>query len=331
MQGLIVENFGRMVSNEIESNAPGAGQIRVAVKYAGVGFADVMAVRGGYPLAPARPFSPGYEFTGVVDAVGSKVSGLECGQRVCGMIPHMNGYRKEIVIDAKWAVAIPDAVSDTLAAQLPLNYITAIALIEYYGQLKKGDSLFIHGAAGGVGTAVLEIAGILGIIAYGGASPLKHEQVKSLGGIPVDYTKDDWVQTFCDQLPEGVNAAFDAFGGKAFRSAWSVLRKDGIIISYGFSPTVNGGLWPMIKGIAGNLFRKLLPGKKRTALCGAPALIEGNPDWYKNNMQRILEWAGQGLVNSNLHAIVEWNKADEAHDAIIERKVKGKVILDFSK
>ena len=172
MKALTVYEADKLRVEEVGLPRLPAGQTRIRVKYAGVGFADVMAVRGGYPLAPRRPFSPGYEFLGSVVEAGT--SSLGVGQRVAGMLPRMGAYRELIDMDPRYAVRVPPDLSDECAALLPLNYLTALAMIERYARLERGQSFLIHGAAGGVGTAALELARLLGLRAFGSASEPKH-------------------------------------------------------------------------------------------------------------------------------------------------------------
>ncbi len=168
MKALTVHEADKLRVEEVGPPRLPAGQARIRVKYAGVGFADVMAVRGGYPLAPRRPFSPGYEFFGTVVEAGT--SSLDAGQRVAGMLPRMGAYRELIDVDPRYAVPVPPDLGDESAALLPLNYLTALAMIERCARLQRGRSFLIHGAAGGVGTAALELARLLGLRAFGSAS-----------------------------------------------------------------------------------------------------------------------------------------------------------------
>lgn len=331
MKSLVVQKFGILNQEINKKSALENNKIRVKIKYSGVGFADVMAVRGGYPLAPKRPFAPGYEFYGIIEEITTENNNLSPGQRVAGMLPHMNGYREYIDLDPKWVIPVPDEVSDEDAAIIPLNYLTALALIKKKANLQKGDSFLIHGAAGGVGTATLELARELGIQAYGTASKEKHHLVEKLGGIPIDYKNTDWVSEIKKHKPMGLNAVFDAFGGESLEKSWKVVAKKGILVSYGFSPTINGGFGPMLKGLFSLLLKKIIPNGKQIDVCGTPGIIENDPAWYQKSMDLLFDLAKNNKLSPQLHGIYPWNKVEDAHQAIIDRKVRGKILLDFSK
>jgi NADPH:quinone reductase-like Zn-dependent oxidoreductase len=305
-----------------------AGRMRIRVKYAGVGFADAMAVRGGYPLAPERPFSPGYEFFGRVEEPGA--GAIASGTRVAGMLPRMGAYRELIDVDPRFVVPLPSGLPDETAALLPLNYLTALAMIERCARLEKGQSFLIHGAAGGVGTATLELAGVLGLRAFGSASKAKHELIASLGGIPLSREGDAWIGELKELEGGGVDAAFDAFGVASFRKSWRSLSRGGSLVCYGMSPSIDGGKADFVAGLLYLAARKAFGRGKRIAICGTPAIIRGNPAWYRASMARILDWASKGVLKPTLAGIVPWNRVSEAHRRLAEGSIRGKLLLDFS-
>ena len=317
-----------------ESKSVPAGRIRVRVRYAGVGFADLMAVAGKYPLAPKRPFSPGYELFGTVAQIGTGVDGaappeLQPGRRVVAMLPQMGAYRAVVDLSPQWLVPVPDGVDDETAAQLPLNYLTALALIEYTAKLRAGQSLLVHGAGGGVGTAVLELARLLGISAFGTASIAKHDLVRTLGGTPIDYTTGDWDRQLLSLAPAGFDAVFDSFGGEQLRRSWRLVAKGGALVSYGFFASTAGGVWPMISGALFLQRKNLLPNGKRALFCGTPSVIAKDPTWYRRSLERLLTWAGDGRINPHRHGVLPSGRAEEAHRMIAERQVQGKILLEF--
>ena len=304
------------------------GRVRLRVKFAGVGFADVMAVRGGYPLAPRRPFSPGYEFFGRVDAAGS--SDLKPGQRVAGMLPRMGAYREFIDVDPRLAVPVPPDLSDESAALLPLNYLTAFAMIDRLAGLQKGQSFLIHGAAGGVGTAALELARVLGMRAYGSASDPKHGLIASLGGVPLHREDSGWVEELSRLESAGVDAAFDAFGVASFKRSWRALRPRGTLVCYGLAPGIDGGNADFIRGLLYLAGRKAFGRGRRVRICATPSIVGSDLEWYRASLAKILEWARIGSLKPVLAEIFPWREASAAHRALAEGKIKGKLLLDFS-
>ncbi len=328
MKTLTVVEHGSMRSDDRPLPPLAAGTIRVRVRFAGVGFADVMAVRGGYVLAPRLPFSPGYEFFGHVVGAGSEASGFSLGARVLGLLPRMAAYREYLDLDPRVLVDVPDAVQDETAGALPLNYLTALALIEKKARLPPGGSFLIHGAAGGVGTAALELARLLGLGAFGTASVDKHPLIARLGALPLDRA-GDWVAELKRRRPRGVDAAFDSFGGRSLERSWKTLAKGGTLVSYGFSPSPDGGIAPVVGGLLSIGIKGVLPNGRRTAVCATPALAHGDPPWYRRSLGRILGWAAEGSIAPIVHAIFPWDRAEEAHAVILARAARGKILLDF--
>lgn len=299
------------------------------VKYAGIGFADVMAVRGGYPLAPKRPFSPGYEFFGQVEKAPDGYS-LMPGTRVAGMLPRMAAYREEIDVDPRFVVAVPPEVSDEMAAALPLNYLTAYALMSRCVELRKGQTFLIHGAAGGVGTAALEIARVLGLRAFGTASPAKHDLVRSLGGVPLHRQDDAWMDKLRQLQPEGVDAAFDSFGAASMGKSWKALAHQGTLVCYGLAPSAEGGTLDFVQGLVWLGWHKLLSRGRRVRICGTLKIVGADPTWFRASLTTILGWARDKAIRPLVSGIRPWNKVMEAHLELAQGHLQGKLLLDFS-
>ena len=171
---------------ELPVEAPGPGQLRVRVRAAGVGSTDLMMLTGSYLYAPKIPFVPGYEVAGVVDAIGRGVTGFEVGQRVAALTVY-GSFAELLVRDAEHFLPIPEGVSDRDAAAVILNYVTAWQMIHRVAKVQLGRTALVTGAAGGVGTAALQLLRLAGVKTYGAASAPKHELLRSLGAIPIDY------------------------------------------------------------------------------------------------------------------------------------------------
>ena len=224
---------------------------------------------------------------------------------------------------------VPTGLADETAAVLPLNYLTAYAMIERCAGLHTGQSFLIHGAAGGVGTAALELARVLGLHAYGTASAQKHDLVKSLGGIPLSRGRA-WVDELAKLRPQGVDAAFDSFGLASFRASWKALSSLGTLVCYGVSPSIDGGTADFLKGLAFLGVRRIVGGTRRVRICATPGMVKADPRWFQVAMARILEWAAAGAFRPVLAGVVSWARVQEAHRALAEGAVKGKLLLDFS-
>lgn len=325
MKAIVVQKDGQLGVGPWEdlSRTQGRGEM-VQVRYAGVGFADVMAAKGGYLLAPPAPFSPGYEFMGTVERAGVRV-------RVAGLLTSMNGYRDQLSVDPRLVVPLPDGVSDETAAALPLNYLTALALLDRLGQLNPGQSVLVHGAAGGVGIAVLELCRLMGLRAFGSCGAPKHELVKKLGGTPILRGELEDSPGSIYRRFGGFDAVLDPFGGASLERSWKLLRPKGVLVCYWFASTIQGGTRAVLQGVANLLVKKINRSGKRTRLCGTPGIVKKDPGWYAESMERILGWAQEKKINPVIHRIYPWTKVQEAHSEIEAGRVQGKILLDFTR
>lgn len=315
--------------------APRRGSVRVKVRYAGVGYADVMAVRGRYLLAPSRPFSPGYEFLGIVESINAakppEAPGIAVGTRVAGILPRMGAYREFLDVDPRLIAPVPDALTDESAALLPLNYLTALAMIERLARLRPGQSFLVRGAAGGVGTAVLELGRLAGLRAYGAASKGKHALVEELGGIALAREDARRSGSLGRLEPDGVDAVFDAFGAASFRESWEAIGPGGILVCYGLAPAMDSGWAESLRSLAFIARRALAGGGKRVALCSMPAIAARDPGWTSRALEAIFARAARGEIKPVLGGVYPWDRVAEAHRALEAGSVRGKLLLDFLK
>ena len=171
---------------ELPIEQPGPKQLRVRVRAAGVGSTDLAMLAGNYLYAPKIPFVPGYEVAGVVEAIGAGVTGFGLGQRVAALTVH-GGFAELLVREAEHFLPIPDSVTDRDAAAVILNYVTAWQMIHRVAKVRPGQTALVTGAAGGVGTAALQLLRLAGVKTYGAASAPKHDTLRSLGATPIDY------------------------------------------------------------------------------------------------------------------------------------------------
>src|ERR1700722_1374544 len=191
---------------------PGPGQLRVAVRASGIGATDLTMLAGEYMFAPKIPFVGGYEIAGVVEAIGSDVTGFRVGQRVAALTVY-GGFAERLVREAEHFVAIPDEVPDVEAVAVILNYVTAWQMIHRVSNVGAGQTALVTGAGGGVGTALLQLLRLAGGKTYGAASARKHGLVASLGATPVDYRLGPIDRLIRAPEPAGVDFVFDAIWG----------------------------------------------------------------------------------------------------------------------
>jgi NADPH2:quinone reductase len=308
---------------ELPVEEPRAGQLRVRVRAAGVGSTDLMVLAGNYRYAPKIPLVPGYEIAGVVDAIGPGVTGFTIGQRVAALTVH-GGFAELLVREAEHFLPIPEGVSDVQAAGAILNYVTAWQMIHRVAKVSSGQTALVTGAAGGVGTAALQILRLAGVKTYGAASPKKHETVRKLGAIPIDYRAGRLDRLVRDLEPRGVDCAFDAVGGANIGLCIRATRRGGTVVGYGFMG---------VKGTAATLrmFATLLVGarfrRRRGAFYGITMLYRKNPKPLREDLPTIFALIAEKKLDPLVSLTLPLLDAKEAIQALVSGSVEGKIVL----
>src|SRR2546421_6411915 len=196
MRAVVTTRNGGVEVMKVETRpdpVPGKGEVLVRVKAAGLNFADILARQGLYPDGPKKPCVMGYEVSGVVEAIGDGVDQTLFGKPVIGMT-RFGGQAELVVVPVRQIFAKPEQLSFKQGAAIPVNYLTAWALLVTMGGLKKDEAVLIHNAGGGVGLAGLDIAKHVGAMTYGAASAAEHEVLRQRGlGGAVDYWRQEWV------------------------------------------------------------------------------------------------------------------------------------------
>jgi NADPH2:quinone reductase len=231
-----VTTYGGRETIEIDEQKrpePGAGEVRIEVRAAGVNFADIMQRRGHYHGGPKPPYVPGLEVAGVVDAVGEG-AGNDPGERVVAMVDG-GGYAEYAVADAAGLLPIPEGLSFEEGAGFPVQFLTAHNCLHEWGGLEAGESVLIHAAAGGVGTAAVQIAREAGAEIFGTASTAeKLDRAAELGcDHPINYEEDDFVATIDEQTDHGVDLVLDGVGGETTERSLDALTHFGRMVVYG--------------------------------------------------------------------------------------------------
>src|SRR6185312_14415177 len=219
----------------------GAGEVRIAVKAAGINFADTLARTGLYPDAPKVPCVVGYEVAGEVESVGSGVESVKPGERVLAGT-RFNGQAELVTVRENMVYKLPDRLSFEEGAAFPVNYATAQAGLVVMGGLKAGERVLIHAAAGGVGISATQIAKGIGAEIFGTASPSKHDAIREQGvDHPIDYRNLDFEEEIRRiTRGEGIDVAMDALGPTSFRKDYRLLRSGGRLIMFGASELHTG-------------------------------------------------------------------------------------------
>ena len=316
----------------------GAGEVRIDVKAAGINFADTMARVGLYPDAPKPPCVVGYEVAGEVESVGEGVTGFKPGDRVVAGT-RFGGQASMLSVPENQVLPLPDRLSFEQGAAIPVNYSTAYSGLVLMGGVKKGERVLIHAAAGGVGTAAVQIARMQGAEVFGTASGSKHDRIRELGvQHPIDYRTQDFeeeVRRITDG--EGIDLAFDAQGPRSFRKDYRLLRPGGRLVMYGLAEASEGTgrSIPKLLGSLARMPTATMPWWKSLQIMNENKGVFGLNmlGWWdtEGDIERITGPLMGQIEEGGLEPIVAeafpFERAGDAHTYIAERRNIGKVVL----
>lgn len=318
----------------MEMPTPRAGEIRIEVAYAGINFADLLMRLGLYQPRPKYPFTPGYEMSGIVDAVGEGVTGFSIGQRVVAALPN-GGQASHVIVNSHRALVLPDEVGLDVAASIPVTYLTAHHMLHHLGHLTKDDSVLIHGGAGGVGTAALQICQWAGVSkVWATASGHKSSTIETYGGIAIDRHNEDFVEIIKKATNnQGVDHILDPIGGDNLSRSLSALKEGGRLYTYGMSAAAPSSKRSMIRSfLAWRKTPKFDPLRLMTRNRGVFGVHMGT--WKDETvmlkqLERILEGIHSGALAPVIDSVFEAEDVAKAHQYIHDGKNIGKVLLRF--
>ena len=329
---VVVTEHGRpdvlqMIEEELPQ--PQTGEVRVKVLAAGVSAYDLMFRSSGrLPGTPKVPFTLGTDVAGVVDKEGDGGTAVEPGQLVAGAtfcFDGLGGYTESICLPASEVVPVPANVDPAQAVCLVSNYLTAHMAMHDTAHVRAGESILVQGAAGGVGTALLELGKLAGLKMYGTASAPKHEIGSALGATPIDYRNEDVVKRIQALTGDGVDVVFDPIGGA--RQLWrsnQALRKNGRLVWFGVAATKKDGLRviPITMLTVGLL--KILPTGKQ--LLFTPDLGADNA-WYQTTLATLLDMLAAGQINPIVSDRIPLAEANRAHELLERGQYAGRIVL----
>ena len=337
---MITEHGGPEVLEVQERPDPpvGPGEVRIAVKAAGINFADTLARTGLYRDAPKVPCVVGYEVAGEVESVGEGVSSVEPGERVLAGT-RFNGQAELVTVRENLVYKLPERLSFEEGAAFPVNYATAQAGLVVMGGLEAGERVLIHAAAGGVGISATQVAKRIGAEVFGTASASKHDAIRAQG---VDHAIDYRSQDFAQEVRrltrgEGVDVVFDALGPSSFRKDYGLLRQGGRLIMYGASEVQTGerrSVTAALRTLAKSPFSSM-PWWKGLGLMNENKGVFGLNmlAWWdaEGSLDRVIGPLISGLQNGELRPTVaaafSFDQASDAHRFIAQRRNIGKVVL----
>jgi NADPH:quinone reductase-like Zn-dependent oxidoreductase len=319
---------------ETEDPEPGVGEVRIRVRAAGLCFAEVMAAQGLYPGAPKFPAVLGYEAAGVVDKAGDGVDARRVGSRVVALAS-FGGHSDTVCVPERQAFAIPHGKDFTEAAAIPVNYLTAYHILFRTAHVQPGERVLVHMAAGGLGTAALQLCRTVdGVETFGTASAAKHEAIKEEGCThPIDYHTKDYVKEVRRLTGgEGVDVVLDPLGGADSRKGLKLLRPGGRLIAYGFANMTSGprrnparvlrqaASIPLLTPL------QLMNANKAVAGVHIGRLVT-RMDLLTRELTEVLALWAAGTVTPRIDLAFSFDKAGEAHRRILAHGNTGKIIL----
>jgi NADPH:quinone reductase-like Zn-dependent oxidoreductase len=338
---IIVTHYGgpealRVVEEECPE--PKKGEVRVKVLAAGVALPDVMAREGVHPETPRVPFTPGWDLVGAVDRLGAGVSRIEPGQIVAAL-PISGAYAEFVCLAPRELVPVPSGLDPAEAVSLVLNYITAYQMLHRSAKVRPRQRVLIDGAAGGVGSALLQLGRLAGLEMYGTCSSQKASAVSNLGGIPIDYRNMDFVKEIRRLTGEGVDVVFDGIGGTHIWLSRKALRPGGRVVAYGLSSSLREGRLASGRGGRRQRFRGiaifglyiaggwLLPGRKRVVPYSIQTLKRLKPVWFREDLIALLDLLQQQKIKPLIAQRLPLTEARHAHELLGKGGVTGKVVL----
>ena len=335
---IVVRRFGGsevLETAQEETPEPSRGEVRVRELAAGVSFADLLMREGIHPEKTTLPFTPGWDIVGVVEKTGEGVSQTKAGQMVAALPIH-GGYAQYLCLAEDELTPVPVGLDPAEAVSLVLNYVTAYQMMHRLGHASAGQRVLVHGAAGGVGTALLQLGRLAGLEMYGTASLADQKLVSDLGATPIDYRKTDFVEEIHRLTGDGVNLVFDGVGEANVWRSFQALKPGGRVIAYGFTAFLHkgqltGGLRYRLRGIlrpAGYAVRAFLsPGRRRIIPYSIQYLKRWRPEWFREDLRVLLALLRDKKIKPMIADRMPLSEARRAQERLGQGSVKGKLVL----
>ena len=330
MKKVVITEFGdesKLAIVEGDLPDPAAGEVQLSVEYSIVSGSDVNMRRGTYPFQRKPPLTPGYSVLGKVRLNGKGSSKFKIGDRVACLSKY-DGQAELINLPERFLVRVPEGVDVKAAVSLVLDWVTAYQMLHHAAHIKSGHKIFVHGLSGGVGAALLSLGRIQGAQVFGTASLSKHDELRTLGAVPFDYSNKNWI-TAVRQLG-GVHAAFDPLGYESFDESYSVLGKGGILVAYGMNlPALRKIPRPpafptIVKLLSKNL---LFWSGKRTTFFG----IRRTSKNFIPDLDLLLEWLKSGKISVPIKATFKLEEIQKAHREYASSARMGSIVIEISR
>jgi NADPH:quinone reductase-like Zn-dependent oxidoreductase len=349
MKRVVVDHYGgpevvKVVEDDDPRPAP--GEVRVRVLAAGVSFTDSQLRAGTYiPGGPKPPFTPGYELVGVVEELGAGCSTLKVGDRI-GALTVWGADAERVCLPEAAAVAVPADLDPAEVLSLVFTYMTAYQVLHRTAKVKRGESLLVHGAAGRVGVAMLELAAAAGLRVFGTASARDREKVERLGAVAIDYRNEDFRARVRQMTGDGVDVVSDSLGGPISLHSFRTLRPGGRLVVFGRYDTLKDGhkdRRAVIKWYASVVavfaWGKLSPRRhvmkyqvqrfrdRAEQRHGAVGGVPRHPEWFAEDFGVLLDMLRRGEIHPTVAERLPLTEARHAHELLESAAAKGKLVL----
>jgi NADPH:quinone reductase-like Zn-dependent oxidoreductase len=311
--------------------APAAGQVLVEVEASGVSFAEQAMRRDRYPGMPKFPFVPGYDLVGTVVAVGPSGTAELIGQRVAALTK-TGGWATHAILAAADLLPVPAGIDPAAAETLIVNGITAWQMLHRKARIQRGQTVLVHGANGGVGTVLVQLAQLAGVRVIGTAAPRHHAALRAQGVEPLDYAAPDLAQQVRHLAPGGVDAAFDHIGGASVSRSFRLLAPGGTLVSYAVAGELRGQRSVVVQ-FCGLLVRLLwlnISSRGRKASFYNIWSGKGSTAFrthLREDFGQLMQLLGQGQLTPQIAARFPLAQISQAMELAESRTAYGKVII----
>jgi NADPH2:quinone reductase len=338
---IIVTHYGGPGALQVleeECPEPKDGEVRVRVLAAGVSLPDLMMREGIHPETPRVPFTPGWDLVGTVDRLGDAVSGVERDQMVAAL-PITGAYAEYVCLPCRELVPVPSGLDAAEAVSLVLNYVTAYQMLHRSAKVRSGQRVLIHGAAGGVGSALLQLGRLAGLQMFGTCSSQGAGVVSNLGAVPIDYQHQDFVNEIHRHASEGVDVVFDGIGGTHIWRSRKALRPAGKVVAYGLTGSLSKRGLDAIRSSTRHRFRAiaifgfyiaggwLLPGRKRVIPYSIQWLKRLRPSLFRHDLIILFDLLHQQKIKPLIALRMPLAEARQAQELLAKGGVTGKIVL----
>jgi NADPH2:quinone reductase len=335
MKRVVVERFGGpevLRVMEEDDVRPRAGEVAVKVLAAGVSFTDQLIRAGTYLGGPKPPFTPGYELVGIVEELGPGCSAVRCGDRVAALTV-WGAYAERVCIAEMNAIKVPEDLDPAEIVSLVFPYMTGYQLLHRTAQAKRGEAVLFHGAAGRVGTAILELGALAGLRLYGTASAAHRALVERLGGVAIDYRHEDFVARVRELTGDGVDVALDGIGGRVSLRSFRALRPGGRLVVFGHHSTLARGrksrrgwiAWYASMACLGAW--GVLSRRRRVLTYRIAKLRDRHPDWFREDLLSLLQLLREGRIRPTVVERLPLIDARRAHELLERSAAAGRLVL----